>query len=135
MTAAEQPARGVVAHLFVPCLLGLALTPYLSTSKPHPAMTALVLMLAMLFIWLAEQVSPREASWNARPLRDGLQGFKRLGHDAVYLLGVTQLTAFLIGAVDAPLRAGVARVGIGPLGLWPTSAPFWALSRLVSLNT
>ncbi len=134
LEASRAPPRagalgvGLFRVLFVPSLLAFALLPWLAPLERRPGAMALCLLLAMLFIWLAEQVFPREPRWNAHLLGDGWTGLRRLGRDGVYLFGVTQLTALLIAWVEPQVRAAGAAWGC--LSLWPTTAPFVARGAL-----
>lgn len=128
----ERPRFGqsLFRHTFVPALLVLSLAPWLAfdrstgwgfTSTTRLEVTGPMLLLVMLVVWMAEQLYPANADWNARLFTDGLRGWKRLGHDLVYLFGVAQLSAFLVGRLDPLLAAAV-----GKLDLWPAQAPFAA---------
>src|SRR5205085_2624251 len=100
--------HGAVRHLFAPLVLLGALLPWLRagptgltlTSTTLPAATGPALLVAMLFVWLAEQLYPGHPDWNARPLTQGLVGWRRLGRDLFYLFGVTWLSSALISAAD-----------------------------------
>ncbi len=110
----------------MPALLAVALAPWFIA--PGPARDLLrtsVLLMAMWLVWLLEQLAPRVPEWNARPLTDGLEGAQRLWRDAVYLFGVTQLTAWLVDLVDPWLKIAAASSGLEPLrALWPADWPF-----------
>src|SRR5439155_13982721 len=84
----SAPGHAVFRHLFVPVLLGLSLTPWLAPPSARPGAMASVLLLSMLFIWMAEQRYPINREWNARLLAPG--GALRLLRDGIYLFGVTQ---------------------------------------------
>ena len=114
--------RRLFRHLFVPALLVFSLQPWLVPARARGAAIAMALLLSMLGIWMAEQLCPRNPDWNANLLSDGGRGWRRLGRDCLYLFGITQLTAYLLGAVEPLLRSTVA---LGHFGaLWPTGAAF-----------
>jgi sterol desaturase/sphingolipid hydroxylase (fatty acid hydroxylase superfamily) len=126
---AEPPGpslgRRAVEELFVFVFLGLCLVPWVAAPAARASATSAVLLLAMLLVFLVEQVVPGNPEWNARPLATGLTGWKQLGRDLVYFFGVAQLSAWAITAVDPKLSAAMAQVGAaGALSVWPSSAPF-----------
>jgi ornithine lipid hydroxylase len=121
-------------YTFVPALLVFSLAPWLVfdrasgwafTSATRLGATGPVLLLVMLIVWMAEQLYPANPDWNARLFTDGTRGWKRLGHDLVYLFGVAQLSALLVGRLDPLLQSAV-----GQVGLWPAQAPFAARAAL-----
>jgi sterol desaturase/sphingolipid hydroxylase (fatty acid hydroxylase superfamily) len=128
------PGHRLFGYLFAPAFLLLSLLPWWHSAGQGPltasalaARTSLTIVAAMFFTWLAEQLYPRERRWNVRLLSDGLDGWERLGRDLLYLVGGTQLTALLLGAVDPYVHAAVQRVALGlggALPLWPSHAPF-----------
>jgi sterol desaturase/sphingolipid hydroxylase (fatty acid hydroxylase superfamily) len=120
--------HGLVRVAFVPALLAFAISPWLRwapssgwqlVSTTSTAATAPVLLTAMFVVWMVEQLYPANPTWNVRPVTDGLEGLSKLGRDLIYLFGVAQLSALVVGAIDPFLRAHVPS-----LGLWPTAAPF-----------
>ena len=124
------PGHALFRCLFVPALLGLSLVPWLFSPRPgqwalastsRPGATAMVLLLSMLLIWLAEQLYPQNPGWNARLFSDP-SGWRRLGRDAIYLFGVTQLTAYLLVATGPLLESAVALAHVR--ALWPAGAAF-----------
>lgn len=138
----KAAGHAVFRICFVPLLLLGALTPWIAfsratgwtlTPRTRPEATAPVLLMVMLFVWLAEQVYPQNADWNAHLLTDGTRGWRRLGRDLFYLLGVAQLTALAIAALDPRLEsaAGALRLRLGAgQPWWPTGAPFAARAAL-----
>src|SRR2546430_833729 len=74
------PARAVFRHVFVPAMLALAIAPWIRhhesgrlfvDSVGNTAAASTMLFVSILVIWLAEQLFPARAEWNARPLSDG----------------------------------------------------------------
>jgi hypothetical protein len=102
------PGQGVFRHLFVPFYLAIVLVPWLRHQESGQqfisatnSVTAgsTTLLLAILVVWLGEQLYPERPEWNLRPLSSGARGLSRLARDAIYLFGVTQLTSWTIRAV------------------------------------
>ena len=117
------PGRTLFGVLFAPAFLLLMLAPWVSRgarglvwTSASAGRTSLVIAGAMFATWVFEQLYPAERSWNAR-LAEG--GLRRLWRDLVYLIGVTQLTAVLITAIDLPLHRA-----LHGFALWPSHAPF-----------
>lgn len=110
----------IFKYLFVPGILSFSLYPWFSSAAGQPGTMAMVLLLTMFFVWLAEQVYPQNPDWNASLLAHGGEGIKRLGRDFFYLFGITQVTSLLIGTAAPHLHLGF---GGWELMLWPRSLP------------
>lgn len=123
------PGLGAFRQLFVPAYLLLLLAPWVGVTETFTlggeatqTTMLVVIALAMLGTWLAEQLYPRVAGWNARPFSAGSGGRAQLARDLFYLLAVTRATAFLVEATDPVLDGASAFAGLP--SVWPAQSPF-----------
>lgn len=139
---APRWGHALFRRLFVPGVLALSAaswvfheqgTRWLHATFPRLDFTSGVLFLVMVLLWCAEQVYPARAEWNYGLLSGEGHGWRRLGHDLVYLLFITQVTGLLIFLTSSEVEARLKSWGFGlglPHGPWPTGAP-WALRVLL----
>ena len=135
--AGAVPAQSdLFRHGFVPALLlGAAvawsarapLESFLLAHALRVDVVTLVLLAAMVVLFVAERVRPREPSWNYNVGRTGALGVARFLRDFIYLLFVTQLSALLIRAAALRLEPALR----GRAHFWPHAAPF-ALRALLA---
>ena len=131
----RRAGHALIRHALVPALLALSVGPILVHQQAAGWLAArslrldpvgAAIALAIFAIWSAEQLWPGHPEWTYRPLSGGPRAWSGFGRDLVYLLGVTQLSALLIGELQARLEpamaAARARLGV-PLTLWPAAAP------------
>ena len=132
----RRAGHWLIRHALVPALLALSLAPMIFRDQAAGWLAArslrldpvgAAIVLAIFAIWCAEQFWPEHPEWTYRPLSGGTRAWSGFGRDLVYLLGVTQLSALLISALQARLEPAMAaaRAVLGvPVTLWPAAAPF-----------
>lgn len=120
--------QALVHHLLVPAVLVLSVTSWLFKVEGQQYLTdhvvrldyaSCVLLSLICGIFLIERRYPANVAWNGHLFSVEAGGLRR---DLVYLFGVTQLSALLIGVVAARSKAAVADLELP--ALWPGHAPF-----------
>lgn len=125
--------RALFRHLFIPVLLAAALTSLVFREELDVRLQLLgvrldgascVLLTLIWVVWLAEQLVPARADWNAKFFSKE----PGLGRDLLYLLVVTQFSALFITLLMNPVKDTLKGVGFGfdVVHLWPSGAPFAA---------
>src|SRR3954468_19003589 len=124
--AGALPAdRDLFRHAFVPCLLLGAAAVWSARDRGQAFLQShgipldyvtLLLLAAMIVLWAAERLRPRDPTFNYNVGQTGALGVARFLRDFIYLVFITQLSALLIRAAALkldPLLRGHAAL------LWP----------------